>query len=245
MKGDVRLDSASFEPGSPDGPWRSIQVRRKSNRWGPSAHEATIDMSVAGNRERANVESTVSDETWQGAKTQWPSRCGVFAPHARRRWSIGQVSDRRCADLATGMVRPIEPSVGEARQPPTRTLKRGDGKGPVWSRSGRGLSPRQAPRWSDPPPDSECPRGPKTSDAAPSGARRQARGTERVISPAHLRWALRGIPAEVGVEETACGLGPGRSPPPTDPFTCSNRSAHDLSHLGAIAVQDIHFILQS
>ena len=86
------------------------------------------------------------------------------------------------------------------------------------------------------------PAGPETSNAAPSGARRQARGTERVISPAHLRWALRGIPAEVGVEETACGLGPGRSPPPTEPSIRFDGSAHNLSHPGAIAVQDIQFI---
>ena len=44
--------------------------------------------------------------------------------------------------------------------------------------------------------------GLEISNAAPSGARRQARGTERVISPAHLPGALRGAPAEVGVEET-------------------------------------------
>ena len=93
-----------------------------------------------------------------------------------------------------------------------------------------------------PAAEPRVPAGPETSNAAPSGARRQARGTERVISPAHLRWALRGIPAEVGVEETACGLGPGRSPPPTEPSIRFDGSAHNLSHPGAIAVQDIHFI---
>ena len=134
--------------------------------------------------------------------------------HVRRRWRAELKSDRHCAAHAINIFGPAEPGLNEAHQPKNRTLKRGDGKGPVWSQSGRGLSPRQAPRWSDPPPNSECARGPKTLNAAPSGARRQARRTERVISPAHLLGALRGIPAVVKVEETACGLRPGRSPPP-------------------------------
>jgi hypothetical protein len=39
---------------------------------------------------------------------------------------------------------------------------------------------------------SECARGPLRQHAAPAGARRQAGGTERVISPAHYLGALRG-----------------------------------------------------
>jgi len=46
-------------------------------------------------------------------------------------------------------------------------------------------------------------RGAQNRNAAPSGAGRQACGTERVISPALLYGALRGVPAEGGVLKTA------------------------------------------
>jgi type I restriction enzyme, R subunit len=54
----------------------------------------------------------------------------------------------------------------------------------------------------------------------------QARGTERVTSPAPPLGALRGVPAEVGVEETACGFRPGRMLPPAEPSTRSDGSVN-------------------
>jgi hypothetical protein len=102
------------------------------------------------------------------------------------------------------------PSFSEARQPRNRTLKRGDGKGPVWSRRG-GDCRHEKLRAGSPPAGFRVRAGPETLYVAPSGARRQVRGTERVISPAPNLGALRGIPAEVGVEETAGGLRPRRT----------------------------------
>ena len=83
------------------------------------------------------------------------------------------------------MLAPIEPSVGEARQPRNRTLKGGDGQGPVWSSRG-GDCRHDCSALVRPGAGFRVRAGPETSNAAPSGARRQARGTERVISPAPL-----------------------------------------------------------
>src|SRR5690606_29871214 len=58
-----------------------------------------------------------------------------------------------------------------------RTMCEAGGTGPVVSARAR---------WSDPPPVRKCVRGPGTRKAAPSGAHRQMRGTERVHSPAPL-----------------------------------------------------------
>src|SRR5690606_26315746 len=58
-----------------------------------------------------------------------------------------------------------------------RTMCEAGGTGPVVSARAR---------WSDPPPVRKCARGRGTRKAAPSGAHRQMRGTERVHSPAPL-----------------------------------------------------------
>lgn len=62
--------------------------------------------------------------------------------------------------------------------------------------------------------DSECLRGQFYSKLRPQEQVRRASGTERVISPAPLLGALRGVPAEAGNVQTACGLHAGRKPPP-------------------------------
>ncbi len=93
--------------------------------------------------------------------------------------------------------------------PKTRTLKTATAKAPVWDWPGRDLSSGQS-----------------RAGACQAGSVR-ARGRDqatRTLSdsqsvrvrqqPRSSAGALRGVPAEVGVEETACGLRPGRKLPP-------------------------------
>jgi hypothetical protein len=61
---------------------------------------------------------------------------------------------------------------------------------------------------------SECARGPLRQHAAPAGARRQAGGTERVISPAHYLGALRGeVPLEGVAGDSAAAPAQGKAFP--------------------------------
>ena len=58
-------------------------------------------------------------------------------------------------------------------------------------------------------------RGAQNRNAAPSGAGRQACGTERVISPALLYGALRGVPAEGVAGDSAAAPAQGKAFPNT------------------------------
>ena len=78
-----------------------------------------------------------------------------------------------------------------------------------------------APRWSDPPPGSECARGPKHQTSRPQERAVRRAGQSASSAPLHTLGRCGVSPAEVGVEETAGGLRPGRNLPPTEPSTRS------------------------
>ena len=54
-----------------------------------------------------------------------------------------------------------------------------------------------------------------------------------------------GIPAEVGLEKTACALRPGRDLAPTEPSTRSVEAPMISAIKDAIALRDIHYIFLS
>ena len=83
MKGDVRLDSASFEAGSSRGTVALISGEAKIHQVGLPSHVAAMNISVAVIHERAMTQSTVRDGNWQRASMQWRSDCRVVAPHER------------------------------------------------------------------------------------------------------------------------------------------------------------------
>ena len=194
MKGDVRLDSASFEPGSCRGTVALISGEAKNPAgWATTARDCDDYLACGPPRSSEGLGPPRATKTGNGlrcngariAASSHLTRACVEGPG---RYPIAVAPPLRpvCSDHRA------EPQRGSpAKKPHPEERRRQRAR---VEQSWRGLSPRQAPRWSDPAPDSECVRGPKLANAAPSGARRQARGTERVISPAHLPGALRGTP---------------------------------------------------
>jgi hypothetical protein len=89
-------------------------------------------------------------------------------------------------------------------------------------RSGGTLSPRR-PGLCPCQPEAACARGPWQERPRPQEQDRRACGTERVISPAPLTGALRGVPARRGSRRRNSGSGPGEGFPP-------QIAAHGLRH---------------
>lgn len=190
--------------GHEDGPWRSFQVRQRSNSWANKVQGCDERLT----RRQSRTSDGLIHHTRRKLATGFDA-LPLALP--RRRTSRAYASEHR-AGIRSPFRRPchlyartIDPNLSEARQPNSRTLKRGGGQGPVWS--SRGGDCRHDQLRAGPTRrriQSAC--GARNIKrralkSAPSGARDRARHKPR--SPTR---ALRGIPAEVGVEETGCGL---------------------------------------